>query len=143
MTNLCVLVLEDDDAIIDQWGYVLPAFGVKKENSYFPWANKRRMRWCSDGNPPECANVVIAQPEDAVFIQGQASLSDYSFGADTLLVFGPTHKHMTDQMIELVPNFDRASLVFIESMPTCQLDSVNAGAVFLYEYRRQHGWPDN
>ena len=146
MTDLKVLVLEDDPYVIDQWGYVLPAFGIKRENAFVPMADKQRMRWCAS-RPLRIdkEHIVLAAPKDAEFIKGTIPMPEI-FDQNTLMIFGPTHAHLTVEMLEdfigqeLIGDI---STVYIPSPPTCQMDSVNAGAIFLYEYRRQHGWPDH
>lgn len=136
---LSVLILDNDQQMLDEWGYVLPAFGFKPAQCWVPFP--KAFKWRSVHPIPQDRPLMIFQPDDGEYIKGETSLIDVSFDEDAMLVFGPTHGHMTAELLDdhLSEWESRHELIYIPHSPTWAMHGPNAGAVVLYEWRRRRG----
>lgn len=88
---------EADDHLMDQWGYLLMAFGLQKKSyeiggSYLRWANHIG----SVAELPAEPILLFSSPQaQEPSLQGVISLSSHWHLPNSIYLFGPSHRKLT------------------------------------------------
>lgn len=115
----------DDQFLETQWAYLLRAFAVSPVS-----------REGIGGTP-----VVVFQPKDGRYVQGETSLENFTHLDDAVYYFGHSHKHMPQ---EDLAGLNVVAKVYIEVDEGTELFSNQAGCIVLWDRRlKQNGQPNN
>lgn len=141
-----VLVLESDVDSLDSWGYLLQSFDIPQENCHFPFAPDTFKWQARHTNIPQDRHVYVFMPDIGVYIQGNVSLaSGLRLLDNSVLVFGGDHSHLRPETVsQFLPGWeDRCDKVYIPQCHDTAMHGANAGAIALWEWRRNNGWHGN
>jgi hypothetical protein len=97
----------------DHWAYVARSFDVAKENLL--------------ATDPGGFPLVLVQPADGQYLQGEIPLPDFTHPEDCVYLFGSS-----DALLQELPRTPFAK-VYIPSLPTWEMYSHQAGAIVLYD----------
>lgn len=128
MDSVGVILFDDDQAMLDLWGYLFQSMGIKDY-----WAPNATMHRARTDRWPETDRVVLFSPKEAMHLPGQISLTDLSGGGDTLLVFGHTHRALDAETLEEA-GIRPTHRVYIPAVDNTELHAPMAGAIALWKF---------
>jgi len=130
MARLYVVLLDDEQPMLDLWGYLFECMGIKDF-----WAPNATMRRARTDRWPECDCVAVFSPKEARSVKGEIPLTQFSGTApdqDMLLVFGHTNGVLDEATLEEA-GIRPTHRVYIPSDNGTELHAPMAGAIALWK----------